>query len=153
MKAELRREYNRIYAYTTKQMSERSWVGDRKGIGLIKVGQTSLEVESRIRAQLQGSPHLLDGGYTILIDSEALRVDGSYFTDTDVFKWLRVMGINRIPKTEWFEATLEEIQEAVTKTSLMLSPRQYSYKLKNTVESREGKYDKEDAQIEKKFIK
>ena len=147
-------DYNRIYAYTTVEVQDKEWVGKRKGRGLIKVGQTTQEVDVRVRQQFQGSPSLLQGsGYTILMDEEALDLNGEYFRDIKVFKWLKAMGAYRIPKTEWFEATLDEIKEAFNYAVKGTSLRGLLKEKQNTAEKRGTKYNKEEAQREKAFIK
>lgn len=150
----MKRDYNRIYAYTTESMKKQKWVGNREGIGLIKVGQTCRDVEKRVKVQFQGSPDVLtNSSFEILLDEEALSISKNYFKDADVFKWLKIMGVYRIPKTEWFEATLEEIKKAVNNCVLEVPLRTFSYKKKNTVENRGSFYDKEEAKREKSFIK
>lgn len=127
---------NRIYAYTTSSMKTKEWKGSRKGVGLIKVGQTTGDVDTRIRRQLQGSPDiLLNGGYEKLLDEEALTINGEYFRDIDVFKWLKAMGVNRIQggensRTEWFEATIDEVKKAYEYAVSGLSPRHLPQKVK-----------------------
>ena len=146
-------DYNRIYAYTTKEVEDKEWVGKRKGKGLIKVGQTRNEVEARVKAQLQGSPEILKGGYTILLDEEALDINGIYFKDVQVFKWLKAMGVHRIPKTEWFEVTIEEVKEALNYAISGVSLRSFSHRKQDNVENRGSIYNKDEARKEKNFIK
>lgn len=148
-------DYNRIYAYTTVLEENKEWVGERKGKGLIKIGQTSLNTEDRVRQQLQGSPTILkEKQYKILFDEEALDINNNYFKDTDVFKYLKLLGVHRIPKTEWFECTLEEVKEAFLKAYLKIPCRTLkSYKEKNIIENRGGSYNKKEAERERAFIK
>ena len=147
-------DYNKIYAYTTEQAKHIDWIGNRTGKGLIKIGQTTQDTTTRIRQQFQGSPDVLcTDNFEILVDEEAININGEYFQDSDVFKWLKVMGVHRVPKTEWFEATLDEVREAIKLTVSAVSRRTYSYKRENTVENRGGRYNKEEAQREKTFIK
>lgn len=148
-------DYNRIYAYTTVLEEDKEWVGERKGKGLIKVGQTLQDTEERVRQQLQGSPTILKRKqYKILFDEEALDINGKYFKDADVFKYLKLLGAYRIPKTEWFECTLEEVKEAFKKAYLKIPCRTLkSYKEKNVIENRGGSYNKKEAERERAFIK
>ena len=147
-------DYNRIYAYTTVEVQDKEWVGKRKGKGLIKVGQTTQDVEERVKRQLQGSPSILkDNGYYILLDEEALNLNGEYFKDHEVFKWLKAMGVHRIPKTEWFEATLDEVKEAFRYASNGTSLRGMLKDKQDNVEKRGSKYNKEEARRERNFIK
>lgn len=145
-------EYNRIYAYTTLDVRDKEWEGPRKGRGLIKVGQTSRTAEERIKAQLQGSPNALKDGYTILLDEEALDLKGEYFRDIDLFKWLKIMGVYRIPKTEWFECRIEEVREAFNNVVLRKSGRTRSYKRKDTAENRGHQYNKKEAERERRIF-
>ena len=106
----------RIYAYTLPGKDSQPWertVGGTQttGTGLIKVGDTTkADVLQRIKQQLGTAyPHL--DGVQLLLDTEAVRRDGSAFRDHDVHRALVAKGIPKCP--EWFEATVEEVQAAI----------------------------------------
>ena len=106
----------RIYAYTLPGKDSQPWertVGGTQttGTGLIKVGDTTkADVLQRIKQQLGTAyPHL--DGVQLLLDTEAVRRDGSAFRDHDVHRALVAKGIRK--DAEWFEATVEEVQAAI----------------------------------------
>lgn len=103
----------RIYAYTEPQFKETPWRNRRQGKGLIKVGFTTKSTKERIAEQF-GTNKPLDNPYEILIEDElAIRNDGTYFTDHDVHKVLEKANCYRFPNSEWFECTLEEVEQAI----------------------------------------
>lgn len=102
----------RIYAYTEPQFEETPWKNRRQGRGLIKVGFTTKSSQERIAEQF-GTNKPIDNPYEILLDDIAIRFDGTYFTDHDVHKVLEKAGYYKFPNTEWFECTLEEIEQAI----------------------------------------
>jgi hypothetical protein len=106
----------RIYAYTEPQYKDTEWEGARDGKGFIKVGYTTKTAYERISEQF-GTNKPVANPFEILLDEVAIRNDGTFFTDKDVHKVLenshvvkRCMGDRN---TEWFECTLEEVQNAV----------------------------------------
>ncbi len=103
----------RIYAYTEPQYKETPWQGKRQGKGLIKVGFTTrLSALERIAEQF-GTNKPTSTPFEILLDEIAIRNDNTYFTDHEVHKVLERLGCYRFPNSEWFECTLEEVQQAI----------------------------------------
>ena len=80
--------------------------------GLLKIGYTSRDADSRISEQLKTS----GVSYKIEYVTEAMRKDGSIFTDHDVHKYLKKKGIKN-PDGEWFKCTLSEVKGAVVAVS------------------------------------
>ena len=117
---------NRIYAYTVVGRDSEEWERQNgvSGSGLIKVGQTTkATAKARIRQQL-GTAYPNLTGVTILLDEDAIRVDGSAFTDHDVHTALVSAGIKR-PEGEWFEGTLDEVKAAINtvRTGTKFNPK------------------------------
>ena len=103
----------RIYAYTEPQYKETIWQGKRQGKGLIKVGFTTrLSALERIAEQF-GTNKPTSTPFEILLDDIAIRNDNTYFTDHEVHKVLEKLGCYRFPNSEWFECTLDEVQQAI----------------------------------------
>lgn len=103
----------RIYAYTEPQYKETPWQGKRQGKGLIKVGFTTrLSSLERIAEQF-GTNKPTSTPFEILLDDIAIRNDNTYFTDHEVHKVLEKLGCYRFPNSEWFECTLDEVQQAI----------------------------------------
>ena len=105
----------RIYAYTEPQYKETQWQGKRQGKGLIKVGFTTrLSALERIAEQF-GTNKPTSTPFEILLDEIAIRndIEKTYFTDHEVHKVLEKLGCYRFPNSEWFECTLEEVQQAI----------------------------------------
>ena len=89
-----------IYAYELQGVASHE--------GLIKVGYTARASTDRIAEQLGTvniKPH-------ILMDTPAVREDGTYFTDHDVHRVLRKKGIVNTEK-EWFACTILDVQAAI----------------------------------------
>lgn len=89
-----------IYAY------ELTGVPDKKG--QIKVGFTDRNAEKRIKEQL-GTAAIK---YSILFEEPAMRSDGSSFTDHEVHRKLRQMGIKN-PEGEWFVCSISDLKAAI----------------------------------------
>jgi Type III restriction enzyme, res subunit/T5orf172 domain len=89
-----------IYAYELPD------VGTHKG--LLKVGYTSRTSQNRIAEQLKTARLK----YNIVLETSAMRNDGSAFTDTDVHRLLRKKGIAN-PEGEWFRCTVRDIEAAL----------------------------------------
>lgn len=102
----------RIYAYTEPQYKDTVWQSKRQGNGLIKVGFTTKSAYERISEQF-GTNKPTANPFEILLDEVAVREDGTYFTDKDVHKVLEKFGCYRFEHSEWFECTLEEVQQAI----------------------------------------
>ena len=79
--------------------------------GLLKVGYTTADPRSRVARQY---PILRPGKppYRIVLEESAMRGDGSGFTDHDVHRYLRIIGIKN-PKGEWFRCTVANVKAAV----------------------------------------
>ena len=85
----------KIYAYTTPEYAKRQWTGTREGIGLLKIGYTERDVESRMRE------HFPTKGpdknpYKIMLVDDALTKDGKFFTDHLIHRILQESGFNRV---------------------------------------------------------
>jgi len=78
---------------------------------LLKIGYTTLDVKDRVSQQYPtkrpGKPP-----YRIVLEESAMRGDGSGFTDHDVHRYLRMIGIKN-SKGEWFRCTAEQVKAAV----------------------------------------
>lgn len=102
----------RIYAFTEPQFEETPWVGPRrKGKGLLKVGFTTRDEASR--RIWENFPTQGPGiqPFTVKLDEEAKRPDGTFFTDHPIHAKLLAMGIHRL-QGEWFECTTDEVRAA-----------------------------------------
>src|SRR3989339_1057577 len=79
--------------------------------GLVKVGFTTVDAQSRVAQQY---PTLRPGKppYRIVLEESAMRGDGSGFTDHDVHRYLRMIGIKNA-KGEWFRCAAEQVKAAV----------------------------------------
>jgi hypothetical protein len=79
--------------------------------GLLKVGYTTTEAQSRVAQQY---PTLRPGNppYRILLEESAMRADGSGFTDHDVHRYLRSVGTKN-PEGEWYRCTAEQVKAAI----------------------------------------
>ena len=79
--------------------------------GLLKVGYTTVDVQTRVAQQY---PTLRPGKppYRIVLEESAMRNDGSVFTDHDVHRMLRINGV-RNPEGEWFKCSLDQVQAAI----------------------------------------
>jgi hypothetical protein len=78
--------------------------------GLLKVGYTAKDVRQRVAAQYPtlrlGSPP-----YRIVFEESAMRKDGTAFSDREIHRQLRRMGVNN-PIGEWFACSLAQLQTA-----------------------------------------
>jgi hypothetical protein len=105
----IRKEFKpMIYAY--KEINQRYK-------GLLKVGYTSTgDVNKRVKQQY---PTLRPDGlpYNIVLEEEALREDGTSFTDKDVHRMLKAMEIEN-PNGEWFKCNVETVQVAINNVRL-----------------------------------
>jgi hypothetical protein len=79
--------------------------------GLLKIGYTTADAQSRVAQQY---PTLRPGKspYRIVLEESAMRSDGTVFTDHDVHRYLRIIGIKN-PEGEWFRCTVEQVKAAV----------------------------------------
>ena len=79
--------------------------------GFLKVGYTTVDAQSRVAQQY---PTLRPGKppYRIVLEESAMRNDGTVFTDHDVHRHLRIVGIKN-PEGEWFRCTTEQVRAAL----------------------------------------
>jgi len=79
--------------------------------GLLKVGYTTLDVQTRVAQQY---PTLKPGKppYRIVLEETAMRNDGTVFTDHDVHQYLRIVGVKN-PEGEWFRCKVAQVKSAV----------------------------------------
>jgi hypothetical protein len=91
----------RIYAYS---------IEDDAHEGMLKIGQTTQSVQSRVEQQLKTA---LVKHYTIHLDELAERPDGTTFTDHDVRARLRDKGFRKVD-LEWMECKPVDVQVAIT---------------------------------------
>lgn len=79
--------------------------------GLLKVGYTTVDVQSRVAQQY---PTVRPGKlpYRIVVEESAMRNDGSTFTDHDVHRYLRETGVVN-PDGEWFKCSVQIVKAAV----------------------------------------
>ena len=79
--------------------------------GLLKVGYTTINAQTRVAQQF---PILRPGNspYRIVVEESAMRSDGTTFSDHDVHRYLRIVGVKN-PKGEWFRCSAEKIKAAV----------------------------------------
>lgn len=89
-----------VYAYEL--------IGVSTHIGLLKIGFTDRDAQSRIAEQLKTARIK----YKIVYEESAMRNDGSSFTDHDVHLYLRNQGFQN-PEGEWFRCTIKDIKAAV----------------------------------------
>ena len=120
----------RIYAYTENQYENHDWSGKtgRIGKGWIKVGYTERTAKERIEEQRVKQPTKTP--YSILLDEVAIRKDGTYFKDYDVHKVLSKTAY-KYPDSEWFECTLEEVEQAIFAVKNHKRTGQLSYERNN----------------------
>lgn len=104
----------RIYAYS---------IADEAHAGLLKVGQTTQDVKTRVAQQLQTAAIK---NFEIVLDESAERVDGSVFTDHDVRARLKAKGLAN-PELEWMRCTFADVQTAITelRTGAVLTGRHH----------------------------
>ena len=91
----------RVYAYS---------IEDEAHAGLLKVGQTTRSVKSRVEQQLKTA---LVKNYTIHLDEPAERADGSFFTDHQLRARLKAKGHKNVD-LEWMQCGLVDVQVAIT---------------------------------------
>jgi len=79
--------------------------------GLLKVGYTTVDVQGRVAQQYPtkrpGKPP-----YRIVLEESAMRNDGTVFTDHDVHRNLRIVGVKN-PEGEWFKCSVDDVKAAV----------------------------------------
>ena len=90
----------RIYAWSTPDIP--------KYAGCLKVGQTTQEVNARIK-QSQGQAKFK---YALEVDEPAEREDGSPFRDSDVRNRLKARGFENV-ELEWMQCTADDVLTAI----------------------------------------
>ena len=99
-----------IYAYS---------IDDKAHLGLLKVGQTTRDVKKRVAEQLRTAAI---ENYCIEIESDAVRDDGTFFSDHEVRARLVQKGFLNTT-LEWMRCSVADVQTVITefKTSQELS--------------------------------
>ena len=97
----------RIYAYA-----------DTRYLNCLKVGYTTRTVTERLKEQYPVA--LPSQSYRVELDEEAIREDGSFFTDHEVHQVLLKHGVERL-EGEWFKCDLNKVKAALleVKTGVM----------------------------------
>lgn len=90
----------KIYAYS---------IADENHSGQLKIGQTSRDVKTRVREQLQTAA--IDN-FRIEVDESAAREDGSFITDYEVRQLLKKKGFE-IVTGEWVRCTRADVVNAI----------------------------------------
>lgn len=90
----------RIYAWSTKEI--------KKYDGCLKVGQTTRDVNTRIRESMGVAPVK----YLVAVDESAESDDGTYFRDSAVRDLLRKKGFENV-ELEWMRCTAADVIAAV----------------------------------------
>jgi hypothetical protein len=91
--------------------------------GMLKVGYTTVDAQCRVAQQY---PTLRPGDlpYRIVLEASAMRNDGTVFTDHDVHRYLRCVGVKKLAG-EWFQCSTDEVKAAVI--AVRTGPVQKSY--------------------------
>ncbi len=95
----------RIYAYS---------IHDEAHAALLKVGQTTQDVKTRVAQQLKTAAI---ENFAIVLDEPADREDGTVFTDHDVRARLRKKGFENT-QLEWMRCTVEDVRTAIAELRL-----------------------------------
>lgn len=79
-----------------------------------KIGETTNNIDERIRSQFIGIPHDPDEKlYTLLYTTDAVNKYGENFSDRYVHEYLKHKGYYNIPESEWFSISLNDIIKAI----------------------------------------
>lgn len=89
-----------IYAYELPNDTGRK--------GQPKVGFTNRTAQERIKEQIGATR----AEYRIVLEENAMRNDGSVFTDFDVHRYLKQKDIKHT-EGEWFECTIKDLKAAL----------------------------------------
>ena len=89
-----------IYAYKLIDVKNKE--------NLLKVGYTDRDAKTRVKEQI-GATHLK---LEIVLETEAIKEDGSTFSDHDVHRFLKTKGFENI-EGEWFKCSLNDIKSAI----------------------------------------
>lgn len=103
-----------IYAYS---------IDDRAHAGLLKIGQTTRDVKQRVSEQLKTAAIK---NYRIELASDAVRNDGSFFSDHDVRARLIQKKFQKA-ELEWIRCSVNDVKTAITElqTGRRLSGERY----------------------------
>jgi len=102
----------KIYAYTIDKFAKTSWRGDRKGTGLIKIGETQRDVTVRIKESLDAIKMPVSTPYELFLAESAITDEGQVFRDKEVHAALERAGVSNAGG-EWYECTPEEVKAAI----------------------------------------
>lgn len=91
----------RVYAYS---------IDDKAHAGLLKIGQTTRNVQQRVSEQLKTAAIK---NFRIEFDGDAVREDGSVFSDHEVRAALVRKGFDN-PMLEWVRCTLKDLKTVLT---------------------------------------
>lgn len=91
----------RIYAYQ---------IDDAAHEGLLKVGQTTQDVKTRVAQQVKTAAIQ---NYEIVLEEPADRPDGTTFSDHDVRARLKQKGFKN-PTLEWMKCSLDDVRSVIT---------------------------------------
>ena len=89
-----------IYAYKLIDVKNKE--------NLLKVGYTDRDAKTRVKERI-GATHLK---FEIVLETEAIKEDGSTFSDHDVHRFLKTKGFENI-EGEWFKCSLNDIKSAI----------------------------------------
>ena len=89
-----------IYAYKLPNDNSRK--------GQLKIGQTNRSAFARVKEQIGATR----AAFNIVFEENAMRNDGSAFSDHDIHSYLRSKGFYN-PDGEWFECTVENVSAAI----------------------------------------
>jgi hypothetical protein len=80
-------------------------------LGLLKIGYTTVDAQRRVAQQY---PTLKPGKppYRIVLEESAMRNDGTTFTDHDIHRHLKIVGL-RNPEGEWFKCSVKDVKAAI----------------------------------------
>jgi len=109
-----------IYAYELKGVDSHK--------GLLKVGYTTRSVEERIKEQL-GTAQIK---YRIVLNEDAIRNDGTTFTDHEVHRYLKRKKIRNMDG-EWFECSVKQVRSAIQNIRLRkfsVETRELNFKMR-----------------------
>ena len=89
-----------IYAYGLPNDTSRK--------GQLKIGDTNRTAQERIKEQIGATR----AAFTIVLETSAMRNDGSSFRDYEIHKYLRNRGIKN-PDGEWFVCNVKDVKAAI----------------------------------------
>ena len=118
----------KIYAYTIEKYANTTWVGDRDGSGLVKVGYSDRDVKVRIREQLEAVKMPTSTPYTLLFVESAMTEAGDAFSDKVVHAALVRAGVHRVAG-EWFECSADDVRAVIDHIKKGTPPESLLHKL------------------------